>query len=406
MSPIGPAAVIARVPADTLEEPKADPGSLVEAISADDQALVYFLLNVGDGDTQLLLLPPDSLNGQRRLVVVDVATAGKLPALIDELHEAGVLGEKPGSPGQISLAVATHPHFDHIGGMAELLGHYDEHRGWIDQFWDPGYFFPGPSFHNLMRQLEESRAVRRRLQPTSGTTLYLDAVKVTVVGPGVNLRTRFDTYGVGVNDASITLMVDYPAAAIFSERDPENPERRNRRTVPQTSRRLLLGADAQFASWAQATVDFPALDQMYNPVLQKELGSARGRDYLAADVFKLSHHASKHGINLELLERVGAEHTLISATDGGGRYKFPHMLAMEAAREARQATTSSGAERASDFELGIHLTGARLAGDGGEALGSIAVYLPRGSRTPIRMFRLMDEPKDDIKLKEAREVKL
>lgn len=406
MSPVGPAAVIDRVPAKALKAPEPVPGSLLRAIADDDQALVYFLLNVGDGDTQLLLLPPDNISGHRRLMVVDVATAGKLPELIESLTTAGVLAAEQGASGQVALLVATHPHFDHIGGMADLIDRYRDHEGWVDQFWDPGYYFPGPSFHNLMRQLEDTKVCARRLQPTSGTTMYLDAVKVTVVGPGVNLRTRFDTYGVGVNDASITLMVDYPAAAIYTERDPDNPDRRNRRTAPSNGRRLLLGADAQFASWAQATVDFPDLAQMYNPVLARELRAARGRDYLAADVFKLSHHASKHGINLELLERVGAGLTLISATDGGGRYRFPHLLAMEAAREARQATTSSAAARKSDYELGIHLTGARLEGDGAGALGSIAILLPRGTRTPVRMFRLMDGPKERIDLTAAREVKL
>ena len=298
------------------------------------------------------------------------------------------LGPRPliqltGSPGQIRLLVATHPHFDHIGGMFELFDNYnglhprhaggsaetsadpsapDEvdtstpyaSTGWIDQFWEPGYFFPGPTYHNLMRQLEDGRVCRRRLQPTSGTSMYLDAVKLTVIGPGVSLRSRFDTYGVGVNDASITLMIEYPAVTIYGEPDPTNAERTNRRAVPAGGHRLLLGADAQFLSWAQAAVDFPDLEQQQNPVLAKELRTARGRDFLAADVFKLSHHASKHGINVELLERVSAEQTLISATAGSGRYHFPHLLAMEAAREARQATTSSNAARAdTDHALGI-----------------------------------------------------
>jgi hypothetical protein len=337
--------------------------------------------------------------------VVDVATRGKLPALLRSLHEHGLLDDPPGSPGQVSLLVATHPHFDHIGGIPDFLDRFKAGKGWIDEVWEPGYFFPGPSFHNLMRQLEDSQACLRRLQPTSGTTMYLDAVKVTVIGPGVHLRTRFDTYGVGINDASITLMIEYPAASIYTEPDQENPDRQNRRAVSRRSRRLLLGADAQFTSWAQATADFPDLSQEYNRVLARELRQARGRDYLAADVFKISHHASKHGINIELLERVGARYTLVSSTAGDGRYKFPHMLAMEAAREAKEATTTKGGDHASDHELGIHLTGAKLDGDGGRPLGSIAVVVPHRVTSPLRLFRLMDGPKDAIDPTLAREVK-
>ena len=51
--------------------------------SIDERDLVYFVLNVGDGDTQLILLP-DSPTG-RRAIVIDCATSKKLPALIAEL---------------------------------------------------------------------------------------------------------------------------------------------------------------------------------------------------------------------------------------------------------------------------------------------------------------------------------
>ena len=417
--------VIGPVAPDTLAPAEAGAGSLVAAIADDPTALVYFLLNVGDGDTQLLLLPPDSNDGVRRLAVVDVATSRKLPALMERLHEVELptssgprtLIQPPGSPGQIRLLVATHPHVDHIGGMAELLREYNQlprrdagaettpylSASCIDQFWEPGYFFPGPTFHRLMTELETSPWIRR-LQPTSGTTTYLDSVKVTVMGPGVGLRTRFDTYGVEVNNASLTLMFEYPAHRVYTEADPGD-DRLNRRTVQKRSRRLLLGGDAQFASWAQATVDFPDLHNEQNPVLARELQAARGRDYLASDVFKMSHHASKHGINLELMERVSARYVLVSSTGGGGRYGFPHALAMDAAREARQATTTSGAARLTDHALGIHVTGAVLDDTDRTVLGSLAVVVSGSASAPLRLFRLMDDTKDTIDLAAAREIR-
>lgn len=395
------APVVGPVPEATLGPAEPAPGALLNAISADPNALVYFLLNVGDGDTQLLLLPPDSGDGKRRLVIVDVATAGKLPALIEALHTAGLI-EPPGSPGQIRLLVATHPHYDHIGGMSDLLERYNGPSGCIEQFWDPGYYFPTPSFHTLMAQLETSPWVRR-LQPTSGTALYLDSVQITALGPGIGLRNRFDTYGVGINDASITLMVTYPAAAIYTEPDPNSP-RMNRRTVTGRPRRLLLGGDAQFTSWAQTTIDFPALAQEQNPALAQELRAAQGTDYLTADVFKISHHASKHGVTLELLERVGAPVALVSSVAGGGKYGFPHLLAIEAAREARQATTTTNTPRGSDQQLGIHVTGA-LLGTTGQPCGSIAVVVPSNPGQRPKLFRLMDRPTPKIDLKDARAVK-
>jgi hypothetical protein len=174
-----------------------------------------------------------------------------------------------------------------------------------------------------MATLESSPWIRR-LQPTAGTTMTLDAVRLTVMGPGVGLRNRFDTYGVEINDSSITIIVEYPANQLFAQRAGS---RINRRAAPQPSRRLLLGADAQFTSWAQTTVDFPDLQQSQNVTLAKELRAARGKDYLTADLIKISHHASKHGVNLELLERTGAPISLVSSVAGGGKYGFPHLLA-------------------------------------------------------------------------------
>jgi hypothetical protein len=43
---------------------------------------------------------------------------------------------------------------------------------------------------------------------------------------------------------------------------------------------------------------------------------------------------------------------------GGGEFNFPHLLAQEALREARQPTTSSNAPRKKDYDLGIHYTSA------------------------------------------------
>jgi beta-lactamase superfamily II metal-dependent hydrolase len=395
--------VVGAVPDTSLADPEAAPGSLLNAIAADPDALVYFLVNVGDGDTQLLLLPPDSNDHVRRLVIVDVATPGKLPELLDALHKTQVNGkeliEPPGTERQIRLLVATHPHFDHIGGMTDLLNRYNGPAACVEQFWEPGYFFPTPSFHNLMATLESSPWIRR-LQPTAGTTMTLDAVRLTVMGPGVGLRNRFDTYGVEINDSSITIIVEYPANQLFAQRAGS---RINRRAAPQPSRRLLLGADAQFTSWAQTTVDFPDLQQTQNVTLAKELRAARGKDYLTADLIKISHHASKHGVNLELLERTGAPISLVSSVAGGGKYGFPHLLAMEAAREARQATTTKGTRRKTDQELGIHVTGSKL--DTGQPAGSIAVVVSRVSGRPLRLFRFGDTPSGAISLAAAREVK-
>jgi beta-lactamase superfamily II metal-dependent hydrolase len=395
------------LPAAVLAPGAVGDGAFVAACRQHPDALLYFLLNVGDGDSQVIVLPPDSNDRQRRAVVVDIATQGKVPALLDALRRFDLLTD-PNGVRAFPLVVATHPHNDHIGGMVEFVDAFGRREPRpIADFWEPGYFHPSPSFVELMVALEE-RPWIPRLQPTSGTTRYVDQTKITVVGPGVGLRSRFDTYGVNINDASITLMIEFPAVRLRQDRAADRADSRNRRFLRHTGHRLLLGADAQFASWAQAAVDFPELRQDNLKALARELRAARGPDQLQADVFKLSHHASKHGVTLELVERIAPELALVSSVGGRGKYGFPHRIAVEAAREARQPTTTRNSKRMDDHQLGIHYTGGRgdLGGGQERPLGSIGLIVPPGQRAGMRLFRFLDDPGQPVSLAAAREVLL
>ena len=59
------------------------------------------------------------------------------------------------------------------------------------------------------------------------------------------------------------------------------------------------------------------------------LESGPGCDMLRANVLKVSHHGSKHGVNLELVERMAPDLTLISSVPGKGKYGFPHTVAQD-----------------------------------------------------------------------------
>jgi beta-lactamase superfamily II metal-dependent hydrolase len=337
--------------------------------------LVHFLLNVGDGDTQLVLLPEQA--GIRRMLVVDVATTRKLPRLIAALEAHPVLGPRIGA---IPLVVATHPHNDHIGGMPELL---DLHHDDIGELWDSGFFYTSQAYFELMAAVDEHALPIA--QPTSGMTRWIDTVKVEALSPSIGLRNRFDTYGVDANNASIVLALEFPSAVARAE------------GAPPASRRLILGGDAQTLAWAGVVQDFPELVANPSPVYAA-LRMAQGGDTLAADVLKVSHHGSKHGINLELIERIGPGLSLISSVGGGGEFNFPHLLAQEALREARQPTTSSNAPRKKDYDLGIHYTSA--VDDAGAGLGTIAVIVPPTGRPQV--WRFGDTPAQAVDLAAAR----
>lgn len=342
-------------------------GDFLADIAKND--LVHFLVNVGDGDTQLLLLPEEK--GQRKAIVVDVVSGGKLTALIEMLWGFGLLSQ---GEDALALVVATHPHADHISGMAGFLS---DHVGQICEFWEPGYYLATPTYFKMMDTLAELEGVSHS-QPTSGTTRFIDQVKVTVLAPGIGLKNRYDSYGIDVNNSSIALKVDFPARRYYKR------EKDRSYTKLPGGASLVLGADAQTASWSQVLVDFPQLGPNKSEVA-KALRKARGTEPLKAHVFKVPHHASKHGLNLELVEEINPKISLVSSVREGGSYNFPHAVALEALREGVDATAQKGTPHKDDFELGIHFTSGRDTK--GEDLGSIAVVLgPTGKKRNVWRF--------------------
>lgn len=353
-------------------------------------ALVYFLCNVGDGDAQVVLLPTSAEDAPRQMIVVDAALVGKVPRLLKALANEQIVSLEPGPEDPIALVVASHPHQDHIGGMVDVL---EEFGDLISEFWDPGYFHSIPAYYEMMAAIE-ARPDMVYAQPTSGLRRWIGDVTVTVLSPSVQLRNRFDSYGTEINDASISVRLEFPVSRyLVGRQDIEEGE-----PIPTThAASLILGADAQTLSWSYALVDFPLLRKSETPAAQA-IASAQGNvDLLKSDVFKISHHCSKHGVNLELVERVDSKLTLVSSVGGGGEFHFPHTVTQEQIREALDPTTDNPRPHPDDFELGIFYTADE---DAQGALGSIALVLSPGECT---MWRFRDASSDSIDLSSAEE---
>jgi beta-lactamase superfamily II metal-dependent hydrolase len=367
---------------DPVPKAKLVKRDFVDSCEPDD--LVYFLLNVGDGDTQLVLLPQGA-DGTRRALVVDVGTREKLPALLEALEETPLL---PPTDGLFCLVVATHPHLDHIGGMAQFL---DRFHSLVGELWEPGYYSTSPAYVKMMNAIEEHGI--RVSQPASGMSTFFGKTRVQVLSPAIALRNRFDTYGIDINNASISLKLDFPATRVVDV----SAEERRYAPLSGRTRRLILGGDAQTLSWAHVLGDFPKLEADASPIARR-LKLALGSSPLSADVLKISHHGSKHGINLELIEAIDPTVSLFSSVGGAGEFGFPHTVAQECVREALESTTS-GQRRSRDWKLGIHYTGG--TDSGGAPLGSIALVIPStGNRVDV--WRFGDGPREPVDLDRAR----
>lgn len=374
------------IPVDRFAAQKKPPDDFLGSL--EPESLVYFLCNIGDGDAQLVLLPENPATGKRQAIVVDAGRTSKIPWLIDDLVEAGLLPASEGTleQGAIALVVATHPHLDHIAGIAQILRRY---RGAIAEFWDPGYFHTLPAYHEMMGAIEEQPSLLYA-QPTSGLRRWIGNVAITVLSPAIGLRNRFDSYGTDINDASISMRLEFPAARVMERDDERNY------IVKRSPQSLLLGADAQTMSWSFAITDFPLLYPS-GSAAAKALRMATGSDPLKADVMKVSHHGSKHGVNLELVERVAPAVTLVSSVGGRGAHKFPHTVAQEVIREGLEKTTRTGRRHRPDYNLGLFYT--CDTDTNRQPLGTIALVMGKGRRD---MWRFGDVSSNPVNFLRAR----
>jgi beta-lactamase superfamily II metal-dependent hydrolase len=353
-----------------------------------DDALALFVLNVGDGDSLVLRFPDDG--GGVSFAVVDCFDADKTLALLSALGATS-----------LRFVCATHPHFDHIKGLRAVLQAF---RGQVGEFWDSGFRFTSKTYHKLIREVEDQRI--RFIRPTSGFEVRIGAARVTVLSPSIYLRNRYDTYGVDVNNASVVLRVSYP------ERPPSTDYPSTATTTggnaagrdDATTRAMILGGDAQTDAWGRVLDEFPHF-HLDDANWARQIRARSGRQPLYCDLLKVSHHGSKRGINLELVERLGDSTgsgpsngpralVISSDTGEGSTHGFPHAVTQALLREVRDPQARGGAAHDSDANLGIHVTAQAIDPTGGPA-GSVAfVVSGDGKRRLYRMGDAITEPVD------------
>ena len=250
-----------------------------------DGSVHVVVLDVGQGDGILVL-------GDRggRMVVDGGPDPGRLLMALDE--------RLPPWDRRIDILVLTHPHEDHVAGLAPLLQRYR-----IGRVYEPGMIGPGPGYIAWTAAFEGGGPPHGRL--STGDQLTLDSIQFRVLWPDPNrVPERPPDGGTSINNVSIVLLGDV------------------------RGQRFLLAGD---------------VEEGVDPELL-------GRGLPTLDVLKVAHHGSKTATTRAFLERVQPRVAVVSA-GAGNPYGHPAPATIERLRELAGKTYRTDTDGSVDVRL-------------------------------------------------------
>ncbi|MDR0965040.1 MAG: MBL fold metallo-hydrolase [Myxococcales bacterium] len=238
---------------------------------ADEAApLRFHVLDVGQGDA-LFISSPAGKN-----VLIDAGTPESTKSLLARLDEL--------VQGPLDLVVMTHPHADHIGGMAEIL-----RKKGAKLFLDPGFDHASKMYADLVVTLEEL-AIPVRLGQTGRKIDLGGGAELEVLAPKLpfHKNTRSDA-----NANTIVARLTYGATSFYLSGDSE----------AETEEEVL-----------------------------KEIVKAQGRS-IRSNVYKIAHHGSRHASGDAILAELKPDFAVVSAGKNN-RYGHPTQEALDRCRKA------------------------------------------------------------------------
>jgi competence protein ComEC len=272
--------------------------SVVVIVHRPDGRTRITVLDVGQGDAILV-------EGSRgsRLLVDGGPDPNRLLVALDE-HVAAW-------DRRIDAVVLTHPHEDHVAGLAVLLGRYR-----VGRVFEPGMRGPGPGYAAWSARLKSNGTTAGLL--STGDRFALDEVGFRVLWPDRAAVPHEPTdTGTGVNNVSIVLLGEVG------------------------DRRFLLAGD---------------IEEEIDPILL-----ARGLPHV--DVLKVAHHGSRTSSTPAFLDAVDPSVAVVSAGAGNPYgHPAPATIARLEARVSHVLRTDTDGSVEVDLtadRVAVHASGAR-----------------------------------------------
>lgn len=227
------------------------------------QNLTIAFIDVGQGDSILVILP------DTKTLLIDGGERESSGKVLATLREHGL--------NYIDIAVATHPHADHIGGLIDVIENVD-----VGQVLDSGQVHTTQTFEDFLDAINTKQIALKSVR--EGNYILLDpTVKVEVLNPPASIpdgalnEPEF-------NDNSVVLKLTYGEFSALLTGD-----------MQETNELRLVSENAT------------ALD---------------------ADVLKAGHHGSRTSSSSAFLNAVTPEVVIISL-GAGNNYGHPHQEALD-----------------------------------------------------------------------------
>lgn len=231
-----------------------------ENLSGSAEAQVYFI-DVGQGDSELIRLKDSGID-----ILIDTGTRSTKQELADYLKELGV--------DDIDILIGTHPHEDHIGGMAKIIEEFPIGTLYLPETSDE--MTPTTKTYESLLDAAESKNVTVRTASAGDVLLEQGNTSFKVLSPS---HTDYDN----LNDYSIVTRLKVGNTAFLFQGDAETP------------------------------VEEEILDS--------------GAD-VSCDVIKLGHHGSSTSSSRAYLEAANPSAAVISC-GVGNEYGHPHRETMD-----------------------------------------------------------------------------